>query len=182
MNFEQTTAEGNDFSSSPLGFESTSLELKYRFTNPGETFIDPAVYFEFSYGGSEIDYEGKAIFSRRLGENFITALNLTSEIERNVIESELESSLELTAGLMYEFNSNFAAGLEFRNHRNYEKMYEKFDNQASFVGPTINLQTDKFYFTLNLLAQVGGSPASKNSLDLRGHEKYEVRTILGINL
>ena len=52
MNFDQKTASGNEYSSSPLEFSSTSLELRYRLTNPDEIFIDPALYFEFSYGGS----------------------------------------------------------------------------------------------------------------------------------
>lgn len=182
MNFDQITAEDNNFSSTGLGYSSSSIELKYRFTNPGETFIDPALYFEFSYGGTEVEYESKAIFSRRIGNNFVAALNFTSELEREVIDAELESEFEITAGLMYEFTPSIALGLEFRNHRGYEDFYEKLDNQASFIGPTINIQTNKFYLTVNMLAQVSGSPASTKSLDLVGHEKYELRTILGISL
>jgi hypothetical protein len=55
-------------------------------------------------------------------------------------------------------------------------------NQASYLGPTISFQTEKLYFVINFLAQVDGSPASHNNLDLIGHEKYEVRTILGVEL
>ncbi|HKI79492.1 MAG TPA: hypothetical protein VKA26_13200 [Ignavibacteriaceae bacterium] len=181
FNFNQVKAENNSFSSKPFDFESTSIELKYRFTNPGDTFIDPAAYLEVSYGGDKIEYESKLIFSKRYG-SIVTAVNLASEIEREIIDSKNESSFELTAGVMYDISPKFAAGLEFRNHRNYNDIYKGETNQATYIGPTINYQADKFYITVNVLRQVGGSPAITDNLDLLGHEKYEFRTILGIDL
>ena len=64
FNFDQTTAENNLFDSKSFGFSSSSIELRYRLTNPGEFFVDPALYFEFAYGGDELEYETKAIFSK----------------------------------------------------------------------------------------------------------------------
>lgn len=181
FNFDQITSENNLFDSKPLGFESTSLELRYRLTNPDEIFVDPALYFEFAYGGDKVEYESKVIFSKRLG-NFIGALNVNSEIEREVIEGENESAFEVTAGLMYDVNPNFSIGLEFRNDRGYEGIYEEEESQATFLGPTVNLQTESFYITFNFLSQVAGSPSTRNNLDLLHHEKFEFRTILGIEL
>lgn len=181
FNFDQRTAEGNGYSSSPLEFSSTSLELRYRLSNPDEWFVDPALYFEFAYGGAELEYEPKIILSKRFGD-FITAINVVAEIERKVIDSEHESKFELTGGIAYDISNNIALGLEFRNHRNYQDIYEKEENQATFIGPTFNIQTEELYFTINFLKQVGGAPPTKNSLDLDGHENYEIRTILGINL
>lgn len=181
FNFDQITSEGNAFGSKPLGFESTSIELRYRLTNPNEIFVDPALYFEFAYGGDKIDYESKAIFSKRLG-NFIGVLNLSSEIEREVIEEENESAFEITGGLMYDVNPNFAFGFEFRNDRGYEGIYDEEESQATFLGPTVNLQTESFYITFNFMTQVAGSPSTGNNLDLLHHEKFEFRTILGIEL
>ena len=83
---------------------------------------------------------------------------------------------------MYEITPSVAFGLELRNHRLYEDIYEKEEAQATFLGPTVNIQTEKFYLTVNALIQVTGAPASKGRLDLIGHEKYELRTILGISL
>jgi len=88
----------------------------------------------------------------------------------------------LTLGLAYELNKNLSVGLEFRNDRNYKDVYEKEENQASFIGPTISYHSDKLYFVVNLLAQISGGPIVTNNLDLIGHEKYEIRTILGIGL
>lgn len=181
FNFNQVKAENNSFTSKPFEFQSTSLELKYRFTNPGETFVDPAVYFELSYGGDEIEYESKLIFSKRLGR-FVTAVNFTSEIEREVIDSETGSEFEITAGAMYDVSPGFAVGLEFKNHRTYNDIYKGQTSQAYYVGPTVNYQAEKFYITFNLMRQVHGTPNSGSNLDLMGHEKYEFRTILGIDL
>lgn len=181
FNFDQRTADGNSFSSKPLEFSSTSLELRYRLTNPDEYFVDPALYFEFSYGGAELEYEPKIILSKRFGD-FISAVNFTAEIERNVIESEHESKFELTGGIAYDISNNIALGLEFRNHRNFSDIFEKEKNQATFIGPTLNIQTEELYFTINFLKQISGAPSTKNNLDLNGHENFEIRTILGINL
>lgn len=181
MNFDQRTTSENVYSSKPLEYSSSSLELRYRLTNPGDIFVDPALYFEFSYGGAELEYEPKIILSKRIGD-IVTAVNFNAEIERKVIDSEHESKFELTAGVAYDLSNNIAVGLEFRNHRNYKDIFEKEKNQATFLGPTFNIQTEELYFTINFLKQVGGSPSTKNSLDLDGHEDFEIRTILGINL
>ena len=181
FNFDQTTAENNSFDSKSLGFSSTSLELRYRFTNPGDFFVDPGIYFEFAYGGDELEYESKLIFSRWIGD-FITTLNITSEIERNVVESQNESVFEITGGAMYNLFSDFALGVEFRNHRVYEDIYGEEESQATFIGPTVNYQAESFYITFNIIAQVAGSPVTRDNLDLVHHEKYEFRTILGLEL
>ena len=181
FNFDQITSENNTFDSKSFTFSSSSIELRYRFTNLDEFFIDPNLYFEFAYGGDKLEYETKAIFSKRIG-NFISALNVSSEIEREVIDNENESVFELTGGIMYDLNPNFAFGLEFRNHREYEDIYEEEESQATFLGPTINVQTKSFYLTFNFIAQVAGTPSLRNHLDLIHHEKYEFRTILGVEL
>lgn len=181
FNFDQRIASENAYNSSPLEFSSSSLELRYRLTNPGDIFVDPALYFEFSYGGAEIEYEPKIILSKRIGD-VVTAVNINAEIERKIIDSEHESKFEFTAGVAYDLSNNIAFGLEFRNHRNYEDIFKKEENQATFIGPTFNIQTEELYFTINFLKQVGGSPSTKNNLDLDGHENFEIRTILGINL
>jgi len=181
FNFDQITAEGNSFQPKSFTFNATSIELRYRFTEQNEIFIDPALYFEFAYGGDEIEYEAKALLSKRIN-NLIAVLNINGEIEREIIESKTESKFEVTAGAMYEIIPSFAFGVEFRNHREYEGFYEEEEYQATFLGPTINLQTKSFYLTMSFLPQISGSPATSGNLELMGHEKYEFRTIFGIDL
>jgi hypothetical protein len=181
FNFDQITAEGNSFQSKNFTFSATSLELRYRLTEQNEIFVDPALYFEFAYGGDEIEYEAKALLSKRIN-NLIAVLNINGEIEREIIENNTESVFEVTAGAMYEIIPSLALGIEFRNHRKYEEFYEKEEYQSSFLGPTLNLQTKSFYLTMSFLPQISGSPATSGNLELTDHEKYEFRTILGIDL
>ncbi len=181
LNFNEVKSTGNDLSSKPLSLSTTSFEFRYRLTNPNEHFIDPALYFELSYGGDKVEYEPKILFTKRF-EKFTSVMNVNSEIERDIAGKETESAFELTMGLAYELNNNFAIGLEFRNDRNFKEIYQKEENQASFIGPTISFRSDRIYFIINFLAQLGGSPETKSNLELSSHEKYEIRTILGIGL
>ncbi|MFA6599129.1 MAG: hypothetical protein WCS69_15505 [Ignavibacteriaceae bacterium] len=181
MNFDSQQIENSTTSSKEFGFDGTAIEFRYRLTELGEYMVDPAVYFELTYAGSEVEYESKFILSKRI-ENIIVALNLTGEIGRDVIANKHKTSFELTGGMGYDITPTFAAGLEFKNHSNFDNIYGEKVNSALFVGPTINLQAEKFYFTFNFLAQVSGTHASGSGLDLNGHEKYEFRTILGVEL
>jgi len=181
MNFNSKQIENATTSSKEFGFDGSAIEFRYRLTELGELFVDPALYVELTYAGSEVEYESKIILSKRLG-NIITALNVTGEIERDVIANKHETSFELTGGIGYDITPIFAAGIEIKNHTNFDDIYGKKANSALFIGPSINLLTDKFYFTFNFLTQVSGSPAVQSGLDLAGHEKYEIRTILGIEL
>jgi len=181
MNFNSTQIENNTTSSKEFEYDGTAVEFRYRLTEIGQYFVDPALYFEFTYLGSEVEYESKLILSKRVG-NFISVVNITNEIARDVISSQHESKFEVTGGLGYDITPTFAAGLEFKNHSNFGKIFNNKENSALFIGPSLNFTTEKFYFTFNFLAQINGSPASNNSLDLNGHEKYEIRTILGIEL
>jgi hypothetical protein len=181
FNFDEVKSSDNPIPSKPLSLSNTSLEFRYRLTNPGEFFVDPALYFEFGYGGDEISYEPKILLSKRL-DRFEAVVNIVSEIERKPAESESESEFEIAAGLAYELNPNIFIGLEFRNHRNFENIYEEEKNQASFFGPTISFHKEKLYLVINFLTQISGGPIKTNNLDLDGHEKYEIRAILGVEL
>ncbi len=181
LNFNEVKSSNNNFEPSPFSLSTTSFEFRYRLSNPDEWFVDPALYFEIGYGGDKVEYEPKILLTKRFNQ-FITVINFNSEIENNISESENESAFEFTAGIAYELSTNFLFGLEFRNDRNYKNIYSKELNQASYLGPTISFQTEQFYFVINFLAQISGSPATHTNLDLIGHEKYEIRTILGVEL
>lgn len=181
FNFNEVKSSGNDLPSKSLSISTTSFEFRYRLSNPDEYILDPALYFEFGYGGDKIFYEPKILLSKRF-DKFSSVVNIVSEIERFPASSKTESKFEVSAGLAYELSSNISLGVEFCNHRNYSNIYEKELNQASFIGPTISFHGDKLYFVVNFLSQVSGRPVLTNNLDLVGHEKYEIRTILGIGL
>ncbi len=181
FNFNEVKSSDNSIASKPLSLSTTSFEFRYRLSNPDEYFLDPALYFEFGYGGDKIFYEPKILLSKRFGQ-FESVINFISEIERAPASSKTESKFEIAAGIAYDLNSNISLGMEFRNHRNYKNIYESEINQASFIGPTISFHGERLYLLMNFLTQISGGPTSSNNFDLIGHEKYEIRTILGVGL
>jgi hypothetical protein len=181
FNFNEVKSSGNTISSKPLGLSTTSFEFRYRLSNPNEYLLDPALYFEFGYGGDKIFYEPKILLSKRF-DKIEAVVNIISEIERAPASSKTESKFEITAGIVYELSLNISLGLEFRNHRNYSNIYQTELNQASFIGPTISFHGEQLYLVINFLSQVSGGSIPTNNLDLVGHEKYEIRTILGVGL
>lgn len=181
LNMNEVKSYNNTTASKPLSISTTSMEFRYRLANQDEFVVDPALYFEFGYGGDKLFYEPKILLSKQFG-NFTSVLNFVSEIERYTAASTTESKFEISMGLAYDFSPNFSLGLEFRNHRNYTDIYGSEKNQASFLGPTVSFQSDRVYFVVNFLTQISGTPSTRSGLDLAGHEKYELRTILGIEL
>ncbi|MFA3783113.1 DUF6662 family protein [Melioribacteraceae bacterium 4301-Me] len=181
LNFNEVKSSENNYQSKPFSFSTTSFELRYRLSNPNQWLIDPALYFELAYGGDKVEYEPKILLTKRF-DKIISVVNFNSEIERNITESETESAFEITMGVAYELTNNLAVGLEFRQDRGYEDVYGSEVNRANFIGPVVSFQSDKFYIVFNFIAQISGNPASNSNLELIGHEKYELRTILGIEL
>lgn len=65
FNFEGTSTNNKLFNSEPFKLQSNSLEVRCRFSELGEEFIDLALYFEFEYGEGIIGYEPRIIISKR---------------------------------------------------------------------------------------------------------------------
>ncbi len=181
FNFNGTSTENNSFSSEPLKLESNSLELRYRFTEIGQDIIDPAVYCEFEYGKNVTGIEPKIILSKNY-KNITGVINITSEFEREIDTNEKSTNFEITGGAVYQFTPLAAAGFEFRHSRIYENTFGADLGQATFLGPTINLTTEDFNLTLNIMKQFTGTPATSRNLELFHHEKYEFSALLEVEL
>ena len=69
-----------------------------------------------------------------------------------------------------------------KNNKTFASFYEKENNQAWYVEPTIGYDTEDVNFVFSFLAQVSGSPSSNNHLDLISHGKYELRLLASIEL
>lgn len=181
FNFNQIISKDNSFDSKPFTLESTSLELRYRFTNEGEEILDPAVMLEFEIGKNVIGYEPKLILSKII-KNFTGVINLTAEYEKETDTDEENSGIELTGGLLYKFTPLLEVGFEFMHHRTYESVFSARLSQATFLGPTINIKTKDFSLAINIIKQISGSPSTKSGLDLFYHENYELSAMLEVEL
>ena len=67
--------------------------------------------------------------------------------------------------------------------------YKDWENTAFFVGPVVSYRREDWYATLSLLPQVwgtgtsgGADPDGVSGLELEGHERMNIRVIIGIDL
>jgi len=92
---------------------------------------------------------------------------------------------EATAGLARDLNPNWSLGIEFRNHNEIPE-YETWENTAFFLGPVVGYREEKWWATLTVLPQIygknfEGNPDGNESLELEGHERVNIRLLLGFD-
>ena len=187
LNFTSTHSEGVSglANEDKFEFEGISTELKYQVLNPNTKPLGLLLYSEATYNGQEFELEEKLVLHKNFAEKWVAAFNVTLEQEWAFTSSDTEEelTLELSAGLAYKINSTWSVGIEGRNHRVFAPGFN-FGNQeanAWFVGPNAHYARGPWWATLTVLPQVHGSPATRDGLELREHERIEVRLLAGIN-
>ncbi|MBI5836992.1 MAG: hypothetical protein HZB25_07095 [Candidatus Eisenbacteria bacterium] len=182
LNFSQPPGEA-------LRFKAPSLELIYSLAEPGRLPGDPAVYFEVTETGDEIELEPKLLLAHRAG-HILAAFNAAGEFEyRHDAEELLESGevlrnefkLSLSGGIAFDVNSHVALGLEARYVAEYPNFGAKSASMFS-AGPCLNLQSEKVQLSLAVMPQISGSPRSSGHRNLVDFERTQVRAILGVDL
>jgi len=171
----------NNLSSSKTEFDGVAVELRYLFGEIDKYFVDPGIYVEAGYSEEETSVESKIILSKRYN-NFVSVFNFITEIEHASATGINVSSSEITGGISYDLTTTFAIGAEVSLQSNYLRIFKKNENSAVYIGPTLSYLRENFDFCLNVLAQVSGSPKTWNNLELQGNDKYQIRTIIGIDL
>jgi hypothetical protein len=188
LNFRQTRSDISELPGDEVNefeFKGVSSEHKYQLLNPHTDPLGFLLYGELTTDGAELELEEKLIFSKFFGpdEKWNAAFNVIfeQEWEYEAEETAEESVLELTAGLSYRLTRNWALGLEARNHRVFEGLFQREEFDAYFVGPNVHYGTDKWWATLTVLPQVYGTPETADYLELDEHTRIEVRLIAGYN-
>lgn len=146
----------NVFKQKPYGdltYDGLKLRSRYRFGDPGQFFVDPAVYFEVAYNGKDAKLEQILIFAKEFGK-IETALNLKFEEKIKDVGGENELVLEFipSAGVGYHFNQHFAIGLEYK-----AKLEKEGDEDLEFnhyAGPTISVMGKRFWWTVAFQPQL----------------------------
>lgn len=171
-----------------------SVEFLYNILSPYKDSMGLALYFE-----PEVDVRSSKsgqITNKRaidmkliLQKNFmddtlITALNLQLEPEwkRNAA-GDYTKGLEagVYAGVTYRVMDKTYAGVEVVNNFEYADMnFADQEFYAWFVGPTVTYGSEKFWWTLTALPQVGAWPKTDADLNLEEKEKFQVRFKFGI--
>lgn len=154
-------------------YDGQSLEFLYRFLSPYTDPIGFALYFEPEFGPREGGYEFRSIFQKNFfDDQLVLAFNAWIEFETedgsNLIPpgstdvpdgaADKATMLEGDLGASYRVGSNWFLGLEFRNHNEYSDWGIKHSNQdhtAFFLGPNIHYASQRWFFTLSALRQLG---------------------------
>ena len=179
-----------DFSAAPVAstskteFTGVSLENRYMVLNPANHAVGLTLYFEPRFSGDEAELEQKIIIGQRHGD-WKWAFNLSHAIEWKNELHDKEGELEATFGITRDLNKHWSLGLEFRNHNELPD-YRRWENTAFFLGPVVNYRQEKWWATMTILPQIYGrnflgNPDNNRNLDLVGHERLNVRLIVGIS-
>jgi hypothetical protein len=171
------TTSGNRFA----GF---SLENRYNVLDPRENPVGLTLYLEPTYDGKNAELEQKIILGQTHGD-WKWAVNLTHATEAENHFRETEGELELSAGLGYKLNEFWTIGLEMRDHNELPE-YNEWENTAVYLGPTISYHRQKWWAALSVMPQIygwnhSGNPDRDASFELEGHERLNVRLLVGFS-
>lgn len=133
----------------PLEYRGVKLRSRYRFGNPGDFFVDPAIYGEMFYFGDEFGFEQILILSRSLNDVEF-ALNLKFEEEFKA--DEIELVFNPTFGVGYHFNETFALAAEYFGELVVED--GEVEDMAHMIGPAVSIATGSFWWTVAVRFQV----------------------------
>lgn len=129
------------------------MEHVVKLLNPYKDPIGFGLYFEPTIGPRTKELELKLLFQKNfLDDRLVTAANLVMETEwERSADNTLEraSVLDVLVGASYRFAPNWAAGLEFRNHREFVgNFYQSPEHSAYFLGPNLHYAQENFWVTL----------------------------------
>lgn len=132
--------------------ESVSWENIYQVYNPLVDPIGVALYAEPSWGPRNKELELRLILQKNLlDDRLILLSNIETDLERNNRGDDIEKATELNVqfGASYRFANNWSAGLELRNHREYEGYgYAKPQHSAWFFGPNLHYAAQRWWMTV----------------------------------
>jgi hypothetical protein len=169
---------------SDFGFEGLSLENRFQLFNPAEYKIGMTLYLEGRYSGDEAEVEQKLILGQRYGA-WKWAFNLEHATEWEEDLSETEGEIGASLGVARDLGKHWSVGLELVNH-NLLPEYRIWENSALFLGPTASYRREKWWTALTVLPQIYGwnssnAPDGDSHLELKDHEKLQIRLLFGFN-
>jgi len=169
---------------SHLQFDGVSLENRYLVLNPADHAVGLALYLEPRIAGGEAELEEKIILGQRFGD-WKWALNLTHATEWADDFHTHEGELEISLGVTRNLGPRWSVGIEARDHNELPD-YHIWENTALYVGPVVTYRQERWWATLTVMPQVFGAnfhndPDGNDYLDLEGHERWNVRLIVGLS-
>jgi len=166
-------------------FEGISIENRYMVLNPANHAVGLTLYLEPRFAGDEAEIEEKVILGQRYGD-WKWAFNVVHATEWADNLHSIEGELELDFGVARDLGKHWSLGLEVRDHNGLPD-YRSWENTAVFVGPVLSYRQEKWWAALTVMPQVfganfSGNPDANSHLELEGHERLNVRLLIGISL
>ena len=170
--------------SSQYHWAGISLENRYLVLDPVNNPVGLTLYLEPTYDGHNAELEQKIILGQRHGD-WKWALNLTHATEWADNFRASEGEVELSAGLAYQLTHRWSLGVELRDHNEIPE-YKEWENTAVYLGPVISYHRQTWWATLSVMPQIyganfTGNPDGNASLELEGHERLNVRLLVGFS-
>jgi hypothetical protein len=167
---------------SSFHFDGVSIENRYMLVNPADHAVGLTLYLEPRYSGDTAEVEQRIILGQRLGD-WKWAFNLTHAAEWKDNLDKLEGEVEASFGLTRHFNPRWSLGLELRDHNEIPD-YRVWENTAFYLGPVVTFSQEKWWATLTVMPQIFGVNFIENvdknhQLELQGHERWNIRLIVG---
>jgi hypothetical protein len=164
-------------------FSGISLENRYNILDPVENPVGLTLYLEPTWDGQNAELEQKIILGQRFHEDWKWTVNLTHATEWSGNINNYEGELELSGGLARNLSERWTLGLEARDH-NELPMYQQWENTAIYLGPTLSYHRMKWWAALSVMPQIygwnqSGNPDQNTHLELEGHERLNIRLLVG---
>lgn len=165
------------------GFESMSVELKYRVSDPAVDPLGFLLYFEPAFSNDSYELEAKLVLSKEVGP-WTFAYNFVCEADLNRAKDPAQSpqwtwepEISNTFGISYGVSTAFALGVEAYDVARYD-LFTHESTRADYVGPNVHVSSGSWWATLTVLHQVTFG---------RGYEftdpdntRWQIRLVIGI--
>lgn len=179
-----------DYSLSPAAdtsdfeFKGISIENRYLVLNPATHAVGLTLYLEPRFSGDEAEVEQKIILGQRFGD-WKWAFNIVHATEWADSLHSTEGELEADFGIARDLNPHWSLGIEVRDHNELPD-YSTWENTALFLGPVISFRQEKSWAALSVMPQIyganfTGNPDHVSNLELEGHERLNIRLLLGLS-
>ena len=168
-----------------LRFDGVNLEYRRMLANPEKADWGRAFNLELGYSQADSGsgdlrtryaFEGKYIFQHNFGENspWMYIANISGEVTYTPSNGEAAFELQLSQGLAYQLNKQWAVGLECVAVAEWVE-FNNFEESAVLAGPMMNYRKDNFSASLTVMAQLTGAPANRGRLNVAEFSPMEVR-------
>ena len=162
-------------------FDSFSLDLRYKLSDPVADALGSALYLEGTLGPLLTSVEGRVILDKQIGSLLLAANLVGDGIEHLELRSVSDVELSAEAAAGYFVTPTFVPSLEIRSENGVSK---QLDRSVLYFGPSVSVMTEGWWATLAVEPQItafkGATPG--HDFDLDQNERLQARLLFGFHI